>query len=629
MWNKVSVAAAVVLGVLVVGRASAQVRPDLYYDENVKRAGVVGALNDDLFGDSISMVDGRVSFRQIDVSLNTNSELKVEFGRRTPHAHQGREPATVVLGLDWEIDAPYLLATLDTRYGWIAGDSGELPRCSGGKLSPPAHNGPWPYYHQMMVQQHTWWKGIDIHIPGKGARKMLELAPGAQLPTDGKVYIATAAGNLMMSCLPAIQNGGGEGFMVHTPDGMQYRFDWVARRNANDSFDNATSASSDYDNGSYDSWHTMTPLTDYFLYATQVRDRFGNYVNYIYDPQNPHRLTRIESNDGASIVIGYNSQGLVSSATANGRQWLYEYATVAAIPTPWNMPSSYRLSRVVNPDGSDWEISVTGFPFETKMPGDFWNYCNMDAGSAKSGAPLPANEDSRMVITHPSGAIGDFRFRTIVHGKNRSPGGCSLTNAGEPDGSNTGTYSYSPYGVPAAYAVRSIFGKTISGPGMANAQWAYTYFPSWSFDADWQSPVGYCASGPCNFSRTQVQKPDGSFVIYTFGNDYKYNDGQLLKVEHSAASNVIETKVSTYLAVGTTGMAFPSIFGIFPKGRCLNMYGYPATIDRCSPYGNPIGTMHLPLTSEVINRDGRNFARSYPQFDARARPTQVIKSSSP
>ncbi|MDQ3288886.1 MAG: hypothetical protein M3Q42_11645 [Pseudomonadota bacterium] len=610
------------IALLACGQASAQVNPALYYDETIRRGGIVSALSDELFGESISLVDGRVSFRQVDVSLPTNSQLRVEFGRRTPHTDQGREPATTVLGLNWEMDVPFLLSTYDTRRGWVAGATGDQ-RCSGGSLVPPAHLGPWPYYHTTLVQQHTWWTGIDISLPGEGVRKMLHfVTDDTQVPADGKTYVATASGNMMVSCLDTLKNAPGEGFRLLTSDGREFFFDWMATRNAYDSRDDTSEPLTDYSDGNYDSWHTMTPLTDHFLYATLVKDRFGNFVKYTYDSGRPHRLLSIESNDGVSVALSYAADGLLNSATTNGRRWTYEYGSA-----PYSLAAPRQLVRVVNPDGSDWKIHITGHPFKGRVDPSFWNSCEMDPGASSASAPDPA-ASAAISITHPSGALGVFKFRNIVHGKNRSPGGCSIVNS-NPDGSVGGTYSHAPYGLPAVYGVKSVYSKTISGPGLSPQQWTYSYFPTWSNDAEWQSAYGLCTSGPCNSTRTRVSAPGGETITYTFGNDYKYNDGHLLKVERAHSGVLYENSTTLFSRVGASNQAFPVSFGEFPTGSCLQMGGYPSTIDRCAPYGNRMSVMNLPVTSQAISRDGVTFSRTFSNFDSRARPTKIIKSSAP
>ncbi|WP_216073305.1 hypothetical protein, partial [Acinetobacter nosocomialis] len=66
--------------------------------------------------------------------------------------------------------------------------------------------------------KHTYWSGIFINLPAVGYESLLLKEAGASLPQDGATYIGTSASQWRVSCLPAIRNGTGEGFVVRTTD---------------------------------------------------------------------------------------------------------------------------------------------------------------------------------------------------------------------------------------------------------------------------------------------------------------------------------------------------------------------------------------------------------------------------
>ena len=108
-------------------------------------------------------------------------------------------------------------------------------------------------------------------------------------PTAGGPYPLVTRNHWQIGCLPAIQNGAGQGFLAVSPEGVRYRFDWMATRQQ------AQLRKGD----------AVLPRTDFFLMATEVTDRFGNWVRYTYDPNTPLNLTAIDSSDGRAVRLAY------------------------------------------------------------------------------------------------------------------------------------------------------------------------------------------------------------------------------------------------------------------------------------------------------------------------------------
>jgi hypothetical protein len=57
--------------------ANAQVSTHIAYDEQIKKARTFTALDENMFGDKVSLQDGALSFSYEDVSVPTNSGLRV------------------------------------------------------------------------------------------------------------------------------------------------------------------------------------------------------------------------------------------------------------------------------------------------------------------------------------------------------------------------------------------------------------------------------------------------------------------------------------------------------------------------------------------------------------------------
>lgn len=558
------------------------------YDERL-RGGRVAPLTSNLFGDQLNIKDGSISFSQTDVSIPTNSGLRVEFVRTSPRQKQGVDAAQLPMGSGWEIDIPYMMATFDTRRGW---DTSGNARCSSSYLGPTQLVGPSPDYNTTVMSGQMYWSGIHVNIPGVGFENVLRLPPGHPVPQDGATYIGSAKGHWRIGCLPTIKNGVGEGFFVRIPDGTKYYFDWMASRNAFDVLDREYHRNSDGEGT--DPTGTLVPTSDVFLYATKVEDRHGNTVLFSFDEVNKHQIKSIQSNDGARIDIHYNTQGQVSEVHAKGQVWKYSY-------DPFG--NRRRLSEVLLPDQSKWKFSGAAMWWYVQsplLPGGFYtNTCAQDATGYRSQDPVDMSKLPTLTFTHPSGATGTFVLRQLIHGSDNTPGGCDIF------GSSMTSFWFGSYGVPSAYLAMSLVSKSISGPGLPTMAWSYSYSPSWSFQRD-------CSSG-CR-SKTTITDPEGVATEYTFGNSYTSDIGLLLQVKESQGGQVKRTTTHTY--------------SMSPQGY-LGSYGEILTANQglLDLYGNPQNYILKPTTSVEIVQDASTFRRLESDFDLFAKPRRITRSA--
>lgn len=575
----------------LIGRAE-MVSTDRIYDERLRGSRNYSTLDESVFGDQINLQDGSVTFTQDDVLVDTNGALKLRIGRKSPNMVQGSDDSYSVFGRDWDLNVPYMTGRYDARDGWNAGNQNGQ-RCSAGRLAPSERNGPWPYYHQQVVYASMYWQGININIPGSGEEKLLQNSANQINPTDGKFYPGTTKSLWKIACLGAIKNGPGEGFSVATPDGSIYFFDWIATRNANDLTDNGAT---DLEGNGTDPWHLLAPLTDVFLYATRVVDRFGNSITYTYDADAPNRLTAITSSDGARIDVGYNAEGKISTVTTAGKVWTYGYLKDS---------QGTRLSYIRLPDKSEWAFShryPTTWVSDPAATGFWSDGCKQDPGRMTSATSIDPSEGSILTMTHPSGSVGEFRFRGLYHGTNNTPGGCGLF------GSYQTSLWWGTYGVPSAYIARSLYQKILTGPGVAKKTWDYMYYPSWSF-------ASQCSSGCATTSQTTVQA-NGVLRRYTFGNSYAFNLGQLLSETVEKNGLTIANKTYAFLT-SSIGQPFPDDVGNIPKAG--------GNIDL---YGNPFQFKSRPLSKVTYSLDGVSFVKTTSAFDSFARPIVVVGSNS-
>ncbi|GAB3353481.1 RHS repeat protein [Lysobacter tyrosinilyticus] len=601
------------------------------YDDVLKTAQTIGTLGPDLFGEQVNLQDGATAFRATDVSVKTNSGLPMSVGRvlsisaRDADSYGDAAHDGELFGM-WKLDVPYMSGVFDERTGWVSSMPDPQQRCSVTDLAymlPPGvrsvyTNWPDSYY------AYQYWSGNRINIPGHGEEPLLYLPAGKSRPTDGRVYYGTTKSNWRVACLPSLKNGAGEGFLVVLPDGTRYTFDWMSSRKVGSLKD--TQCVETYYNeysGSY------TPVTvtyhyneilqiwvkrfegggggvsggtrvstscseqvvvnrrEYFLHATKVEDRFGNWVAYQFDPNNPRQLMSITSNEGASINLTYVA-GRVDTITTNGRTWRYLYTDA----------ERGILSGVVLPDDSPASPSRWGFSY-----GDLNKLTRNSIKWVDCSPALFGTSPASVVISHPSGAVGTFAFERRMHGTEDTPGGCYTPDPEKPMRNELSD-------IIAVYQVASLITKTITGPGLPAQSWSYTYQPSWSWNESGTNPCGSPASCQST-SLTSVTGPDNVITRYSFSNSYWTNPGELMQTTVEKDGVIAQTTNNAYF-VNPAGQPHPFRVGEDPYSRAnLNVTEY----------------LH-PKQSSVINSDGVNFNWLVTQFDSFARPLTVNKSSS-
>ncbi|WP_203321969.1 hypothetical protein [Pseudoxanthomonas beigongshangi] len=306
-----------VVAVLAFSSFSATAQATYYYDYpgTINGKSKIESLDDGLFGDEVSYIEGGVGFRVVDVVANTSVKLPLQFGRTMdPFADnldssdtQDREAdkKIMILGPRWKPDIPSIVGVYPTRDGLY---TGAKPRCSGGTLSPLAISIP----SSPPILPYNFWYGMTANIPGHGKEKIWPLTPGSVVPSDNITYKFSTVSNWRVSCLSSLKNGPGEGYVIALPDGSRYFFDWLALRNVS-SFSTSLA--------------TEARKEMYFL-ATKAIDKYGNSVIYEYDPVNPTHLTRMLASDGAEIRLTYGANGKLAEVVSGGRTWRYSYATM-------------------------------------------------------------------------------------------------------------------------------------------------------------------------------------------------------------------------------------------------------------------------------------------------------------
>ncbi len=596
---------ALTAAVLLCVLASPASRAESIYSEQDKliRGGdSIGTLGNDLFGDKVNLYNGTLEFTQTDVSLPGNNALPVSVGRRLVAGSETRSQS--VFG-DWDLDIPHLHGVFSAspqgpNLPWTT-QSGGGARCSTYGVPPVVSSqggGMW--------NPEEYWHGNFIYIPGSGSQEILKRAgtTNNNMPADGNAWPLVTRALWSFRCLPApMARGGGEGFLAISPDGTQYRFDWLVSRPypatskpgplpeglAAGPSDGANALNRGFAQAGVarlGPGGTANLMMGYgltrqevWILPTVVIDRHGNTVTYSYNPAAPWQLTSIQSSDGRRITLGYDATGLVTSVNDGSRGWSYSYGSDLA---------GKRLDRLTQPDLAYWSYSMGTFTSSTLM------YLGTPDCETEGGVNTIASTGS---MTHPSGATGTFVIKPTSHSRSFVEKNCRGNPA-------DGDYAY----FPRFIASKSIISKSLRDPGQtADFVWNYSYSPA-AISASWLG----CTVNCLDYKTVEVTDPRNVLTRYTFGNRFRVSEGQLLKVE-----------------VGPVGSA--------PLRTTTTRYRAPDA----GPYSSYIGISLLkrgngelsgrntPVDQRVISQQGVNFRwlADPNSFDVMARPYKITRSS--
>jgi RHS repeat-associated protein len=562
-------------------------------------------LGPELFGDKVNLYHGALEFSQTDVSLPGNFALPVAVGRRLV---TGRYSFNKFPFARWELDIPHLhgvfaLGSVSNRQGWTSPDGG-VARCS--NFGAPAEAA------GLQGRSHwtafEFWQGNYMYIPGAGDQQLLRRAPENTaspdaMTSDGATvssYPVVTSAKWALGCLPSLANDSsaakslGEGFVAISPDGTRYVFNWLVSypattlRKANDApllLAPAPAAASVQAELKADAEEPLTtphlvstaslPRTEVWILPTRVIDRFGNTVTYTYDPQRPANLKQIESSDGRKITFTYvtdasGDTNRIRTVSDQTRTWTYDYQGTAGSET---------LVTVTLPDSSAWALGEAD-----KLMADP-QYLKEPAACIDRIAPIATTLTA--TLKHPSGASGTFTLAPTEHGRSDVQYQCLNKSVV----------------IPIFYFTNSLRSKTINGPGLAPLAWTYEYGPgNGSF-----SPCDNCVTS----KTVSVTDPKGDVTRYTFGNRYFATEGKLEQADVGWNGSSALRTITTHYRSATDGPYLAQ------DGNSDEILG-----DGQSDLRN------TPVDQRVITQQGETFSWEASEFDAWARPTVVLRSSS-
>jgi YD repeat-containing protein len=570
-------------GVCAIGTAGA-IDWAQEYGTRLRATENLSPMSDGAFGDNLNLFNGTVTFSATDASVPGNNGLPVQFSRSFDPQDWS---ANLPLG-DWDIDAPHISGIHPDRASGTD-DWAPAARCST-VAAPPSYT-----LGSYTFTAADYWSGTKFSAGGSSGDLL-----GLNDNTDPKLvrpsstaFKWTTKGQWFFSCLVAPLASGeqSEGFRGVAPDGTQYFFNYMVVRD----YTNITKKDPSQLYGASVNRKSVR------LYATEVRDRHGNWVRYDWTGG---KLNRIWSSDEREILITYVG-GTISTVTipsgtdAPDRTWHY---TV----------TSSRLTTVTNPDNNTtWTYVGTGDmktiahvpdmstedPFDYVQDETYWCW-----RTYKMVATAPTYS-----VTSPAGSKATFTFAPTRHGRTNVNVRCM-------EGSDLNWRTdYNLFAL--THEVMSLKTKVITGPAIATQTYSYQYD---SLGAGYRPKPGYDeetgATPPPHYKFVTVTEPGGRQLVHRFGKDADLNEGRLLVLEikkdnivHKTVANnyVTEEEIPAQPFPDTAGSNFVSLGDQFTAGAL-----------------RPIRS-----TVTTLNQQGVSFTHLTNSFDAQARALSVTKSS--
>lgn len=361
-------------------------------------------------GDNYDPATGTVTFAVTDIAIPGNSSLPVALSRWIP----SDDLKTFPLGGGWYWDIPVIKANyMDINPHISTGGSGSIDLSQDGWYG--GKNCSQTFSQQVFVSNHhfthfveSWfyWEGKQLHIPGKTTEKFLEANETTPFVSNVQV---TKSNYKVIECIQLENNQ--EGFVVKGPDGTTYTFGKVKSY--------YTGAEPPTSN---------SPLTKFtrLIMVTEIKDRFGNTVNYEYNgPEGA--LSAIVGSDNRRIDITYKAYSYKSIlyyipdfSEANGKRWTYGYSNY--VPD-FNFPTETRkvLTTVTLPDDSSWSYSsnLELLGFDPVKGYQVSNY-RPDTGENIPGlCQARTASDINAVVTSPEGLTTEYKFKLTYHGRSK------------------------------------------------------------------------------------------------------------------------------------------------------------------------------------------------------------------
>ncbi|MDW2981379.1 MAG: hypothetical protein WBG81_09410 [Rhodanobacter sp.] len=589
-WQGICLWAVVLVSSASLCHAQSTVTPEDEYKKLIRVSEDIQPLGENPFGEQVSLYNGSLSFEQTDVSLAGNGPLLQLT--RSYHLREAKESESIDGAFsDWDIEIPRITTMTANQAnvtGWQINQSNSNARCTlfGRPPTVAAQVGGADW------EPMTWWAGYQLVVPGSGSQDLLKRTGENTLSPDmgGMTFPIVTRQNWMIRCGVQTDDGvSGEGFTAVAPDGTQYTFNHLVYRwapNMNRPYGSGPMSLQSF------GVQPMAALDDFLrrrqasMLVTRVEDRFGNFLTYSYDGPN---LTAITASDGRALNLAYvPGTSRISTATLQSssgpRTWSYQYGT----------DIYHVLNKVTLPDNTSWSFAMADFLASDMDPA---------GGTCSTAAQLSTNTWTGS-ITHPSGLVGSFQVKGVVHGRSYVPRSCNGTGNDAPG---------STAEIPRVYYQLTLMQKTFSGAGVPAETWRYSYSPaneSWLQD---------CAGGCVSTIWTDVVNPMGQATRYTFSNRFDATEGQLLSTDFysgAVGTTLLRSEDNDYAGIPLATEAWP---WPWPEryGNVLQSRMNRAQVE-----------LLAPQTQRTITQDGDSYTWQAEAFNEFAQVTQAKRSSS-
>ncbi|WP_426701007.1 hypothetical protein ACPPVV_16770 [Rhodanobacter sp. Col0626] len=590
-WQRICLSAVAFVSFVANCHAQSTVTPEDEYKKLIRVSEDIQPLGATPFGESVSLYNGSLSFDQTDISLAGDGPV-LQLSR-SYHLREAKESESIDGAFsDWDVEIPRITTMTANQAnvtGWQTRQAGSNARCT--LFGPPPTVA--PQQGGADWEPTTWWTGYQLIVPGSGSQDLLTRALENTLSPNmsGKTFPIVTKQNWMVSCGVLTDNEtNGEGFLAIAPDGTKYTFNHLVYRWAPSM--NRPIGSGPLGLQSF-GVHPMSAPDDFLrrrqasMLVTRVEDRFGNFLIYHYDGAN---LSAITASDGRALNLTYVpgtsriDKVTLQASDAPLRTWHYYYGT----------DIYHVLNNVTLPDSTSWTFDMANFLASDMDP----------AGGTCSRAALLSTDPWTGSITHPSGLVGTFLVKGMVHGRSYVPRICHGTGNDAPG---------STAAIPRVYYQLTLMQKTFSGAGVPAETWHYNYSEpneSWSQD---------CTSGCASTIWTDVVNPLGQATRYTFSNRFDVTEGQLISTDFyngAVGTTLLRSEDNDYAAIPKPADPWP---WPWPEryGSVLQSSMNKAQVEQLAPQ-----------TVRMISQDDDTYTWQAESFDAYAQVTKTKRFSS-
>jgi hypothetical protein len=519
-------------------------KPSEYELERMAPRTDIEMLSTNLAGENISLADGGLSFSAMDISIPLNMAVNASISRSYNRLSGQNDKQASEFG-DWQLDLPRIEST------YLRGDIRYTPNYySGSACSNAISPGPIRAALGQDINQHEYWNGATLTVPGQGGGKLLSGNAYGQYETTD---------NMLIECEK--DGSGNEYFIVKTPNGLSYSLK-QRRKIKGEPLVRG---------------FKVAQRTRLLYLVTAVEDRFGNTLNYQYQGNGLLRYIKQTPKNGVQetlVTLTYTGDR-VSSIVSLGKTWRYEY-------------TGANLSKVIRPDNKFWRYE---FPVFGNFAPDIVLNKHNDAAAYHCDYKLDQGGTGSMRVIHPYGAVAEFDYALQVHGRTEVP---AKDMAPVSSSSN-----HPSYNINSCYATLSITDKRLTVKNGVTYNWQYQFANNrqhWNI-ANWNparwgnNPTSYsgfnasdyygsqkssaCSSSteclqvptnlgydPLDLRVLTVTEPDNTVIKYYSSKRWDHTDGKVVATQwfNNLDGSPIKTERKTYTHTtykGNSGITDP------------------------------------------------------------------------